>query len=51
MIIILFYLLTLKFCRKSMEGVHGHIEIDIRKMGFPWMYGGMDTILRLEDTF
>ena len=27
-IIILFNLLTLKFCRKSMEGVHNHIEIE-----------------------
>ena len=31
--------------------MHGHIEIDIWKMRFPWMHGGMDTILRLEDTF
>ena len=32
-----------------MEGVHGHIEIDIWKVGFPWMHGhGMDTILRLK---
>ena len=22
-----------------MEGVHGHIEIDIWKVGFPWMHG------------
>ena len=34
-----------------MEGVHGHNEIDIWKMGFPWMHGHcrMDTILRLKD--
>ena len=32
-IFILFNLLTLKFCRKGMNGVHGHIEIDIWKVG------------------
>ena len=47
-IIILSNLLTLKFCKEDMEGMHGHIEIDIWKMGFPWMHGGMDTILRLK---
>ena len=34
-----------------MEDVHG---IDIWNVGFPWMHDpgdGMDTILRLEDTF
>ena len=31
---ILFNLLILKFCRESMEGVHGHIELDVGKMGF-----------------
>ena len=36
MIIILFNLLTLKFCREGMYGVHGHIEIDIWKVGFPF---------------
>ena len=36
--------------KKGMEGVHGHIEIDIWKVGFPWMHGrdGMNTILRLK---
>ena len=31
--IFLFNLLTLKFCREGMEGVHGHIEIDILEDG------------------
>ena len=37
--------------REGIGGVHGHIEIEIWKVGFSWsmvIRNGMDTILRLE---